>query len=58
MSEVRGNQRALLLRVAREAMLKHGLEPDFSPAAVAEADRLQPPQAPFPKDARDSRDLL
>jgi exoribonuclease-2 len=58
MSEVRGNQRALLLRVAREAMLKRGLEPDFSPAAVAEANRLQPLQAPFPKDARDSRDLL
>ena len=58
MTEVRGSQRALLLRVAREAMLKRGLQPDFSPAAEAEADRLEPPRAPFPAGARDSRDLL
>jgi VacB/RNase II family 3'-5' exoribonuclease len=39
-NELRGQQRALLLRVARDAMLEHGLEPDFPPAALAEAEAL------------------
>src|SRR5207249_3908595 len=30
----------LLLRVARQAMVEHGLEPDFPPAALAEAGGL------------------
>jgi VacB/RNase II family 3'-5' exoribonuclease len=36
----RESERALLLRVARQAMIDHGLEPDFSPAALAEAGAL------------------
>ena len=35
-------QRALLLRVARKALVEHGLEPDFPPAALAEANALAP----------------
>jgi len=36
----RESERALLLRVARRAMVEHGLEPDFPPAALAEAGAL------------------
>jgi len=35
------SERALLLRVARRAMVERGLEPDFPPAALAEAARVQ-----------------
>jgi exoribonuclease-2 len=34
------DQRALLVRVAREAMVEYGLEPEFSPRAVTEARAL------------------
>jgi exoribonuclease-2 len=34
------SERALLLRVARRAMVEHGLEPDFPSAALAEAGAL------------------
>ncbi len=36
----RESERALLLRVARRAMIEYGLEPDFPPAALAEAGAL------------------
>jgi exoribonuclease-2 len=36
----RESERALLLRVARQAMVERGLEPDFPPAALAEAGAL------------------
>ena len=36
----RESERALLLRVARRAMVERGLEPEFSPAALAEAGAL------------------
>ncbi|HTM00030.1 MAG TPA: RNB domain-containing ribonuclease [Candidatus Omnitrophota bacterium] len=48
-------QRDLLLRVARRAMREHGLEPDFSPEALAEAERV--PNAPGGVDGKDLRDL-
>src|SRR4029078_8728895 len=48
-------QRDLLLRVARRAMREHGLEPDFSPEALAEAERV--PDAPGGVDGKDLRDL-
>ncbi len=35
--------RAILERVARQAMLQRGLLPDFSPAALAELDKLRSP---------------
>jgi exoribonuclease-2 len=40
MAHSRESERALLLRVARQAMVEHGLEPDFPPAALAEAGAL------------------
>jgi exoribonuclease-2 len=48
-------QRALLLRVARRAMVEAGLEPDFPPEALAEAQRLS--GAPSAAGARDLRGL-
>jgi VacB/RNase II family 3'-5' exoribonuclease len=52
-----GGQRALLLRVARQAMIEHGLEPDFPPEALAEAARLAAAAPPFDADVRDLRRL-
>jgi len=40
MAASRESERALLLRVARQAMIDHGLEPDFPPGALAEAAAL------------------
>jgi VacB/RNase II family 3'-5' exoribonuclease len=49
----RESERALLLRVARQAMLDHGLEPDFPAAALVEVGAL-----PGPAHSRDGeRDL-
>jgi ribonuclease R len=39
--------RTLLLRVARHTMLLYGLEPDFAPAALAEAQALAEPAPPW-----------
>jgi VacB/RNase II family 3'-5' exoribonuclease len=50
-------QRALLLRVARRAMIERGLEPDFPAAALAEAQRLAAPHAPYDPELRDLREL-
>ena len=58
MNPLNGGQRALLLRVARQAMMERGLEPDFAPAAVAEAQRLAAPAPPFDSGVRDLRDML
>jgi exoribonuclease-2 len=50
-------QRELLMRVARDAMVEYGLEPEFPPRAVAEAGAL--PDAPPDADgAADLRNLL
>jgi VacB/RNase II family 3'-5' exoribonuclease len=49
--------RELLQQIARRAMTEYELEPDFPPAALAEAGRLQPPPA-VPDGARDLRTLL
>lgn len=56
-AEEREEQRALLLRVARGAMIDYGLEPDFPPPALAEARALGDDQ-PVPDGAIDLRDLL
>ncbi|HTX68793.1 MAG TPA: RNB domain-containing ribonuclease [Thermoleophilia bacterium] len=50
-------QRALLLRVARGAMVEYGLEPDFPPQAMAEAEAL-PDDPPVDGGLRDLRGLL
>ena len=57
MSRPDGGQRALLLRVARQAMTERGLEPDFAPEALAEAQQLAAPRSPFGADVRDLRHL-
>src|SRR5512136_3027879 len=57
MSIPREQQRALLLRLARQEMLRRGLEPDFPAAALAEVERLAAPGAPFAAGVRDLRDL-
>ena len=46
MAPSRESERALLLRVARQAMLDHGLEPDFPPAALTEAGALSATASP------------
>jgi VacB/RNase II family 3'-5' exoribonuclease len=54
----RTQQRALLLRVARAAMIARGLQPDFPPAAEAEANALQGPATDSEPGVRDLRKLL
>jgi VacB/RNase II family 3'-5' exoribonuclease len=51
MAPSRESERALLLRVARQAMIDHGLEPDFPPAALTEAADL--PDGASTRDAAD-----
>jgi exoribonuclease-2 len=45
-------------RIARQAMLDHGLEPDFPPAAVAQTASITRPTIPEGVQARDLRGLL
>jgi exoribonuclease-2 len=52
MAASRESERTLLLRVARQAMIDRGLEPDFPPAALAEAGAL-----PDGASTRDTADL-
>ena len=47
MSIPRQGQRALMLRVDRQAMIARGPEPEFPVAALAEAQNLAVPSAPF-----------
>ncbi|HEX4496028.1 MAG TPA: RNB domain-containing ribonuclease [Thermoanaerobaculia bacterium] len=47
-----------LVAIARRAMTAHGLEPEFPPAAVAEAAALQPDLHEGDATIRDLRDLL
>jgi VacB/RNase II family 3'-5' exoribonuclease len=54
MSGLRQNSRDILTTIARQAMLDHGLLPDFSPAALAQADSLK--RAAADPSARDLRD--
>jgi exoribonuclease-2 len=56
MSVAREQQRALLLRVARRAMIERGFQPDFPAAAIAEVEALSGPAA-APAEARDLRTL-
>ena len=58
MSVPKEQQRALLLRVARQAMIERGLQPDFSAAALAEVKRLASPGDGHAPGARDQRALL
>ena len=50
--------RALLQRIARQAMVDRGLLPDFSAEAMAELGRIQAPASPGKNEARDLRHLL
>jgi len=58
MSIPKGQQRALLLRIAREAMVARGFMPDFTPKAMADAQALAAPRAPYGAGVQDLRDLL
>jgi exoribonuclease-2 len=57
MNASRPAHREFLREIARRAMLDYSLQPDFSPAAVAEAQRLALPPT-VPDGARDLRGLL
>ena len=57
MSIAKEGQRAFLLRVARQAMVARGLEPEFPAEALAEAQRVEAPSAPYGADVRDLRNL-
>lgn len=50
--------RAILQRIARRAMQERGLLPDFSDAALAELDRLQPTTGVKDRSIRDLTELL
>ena len=47
------HDRALLSRIAHQAMLEKGFAPDFSPEEIAELDNIQGPA----KQTESSRDL-
>jgi len=51
-------QRATLQRIAHQAMLDRGLQPDFSPEALAELDKMPDPSALAGKSSLDLRELL
>ena len=57
MAPSRESERALLLRVARQAMVEHGLEPEFPPAALREASALSGDVHGATAPARDLRAL-
>jgi exoribonuclease-2 len=47
-----------LTAIARQAMIEHGLEPDFSPEAQRQADSTSPPESNIRSAIRDLRALL
>jgi VacB/RNase II family 3'-5' exoribonuclease len=51
-------QRALLVNLARRAMIDRGLRPDFDPQALTELERIQGPAHSNGLPARDLRELL
>ncbi len=57
MSPVQGSGKATLQRIAREVMLSRGLQPDFSPAAIAQCERIAGPAVAGGPDVRDLRAL-
>jgi VacB/RNase II family 3'-5' exoribonuclease len=58
MSIPKSQQRALLLRIARDAMVARGFMPDFTPKAMVEAQAFMPPHGPFGAGVQDLRELL
>ncbi len=58
MSAVRPQDRELLLRVARTAMLERGLQPDMPATALAQAAAARAPAAPYASDIQDLRALV
>jgi VacB/RNase II family 3'-5' exoribonuclease len=57
MSTPKSQQRALLLRIAHDAMVARGFVPDFSAKAMAEAAAVAPPKGPYGLGVQDLRDL-
>ena len=54
----RPRHRAELRRIARQAMIDRGFQPDFSAVAMAELDRITGPVERDDQSVRDLRDLL
>jgi len=57
-SHTNEQHRALLQRIAHRVMLERGLLPDFSPAVLAELERIRPTEAAQAETVRDLRSLL
>jgi exoribonuclease-2 len=57
MDTPKNQQRALLLRIAHDAMVARGFVPDFSAKAIAEAAAVGPPHGPYGAGVQDLRDL-
>ena len=57
MSENPSTQRATLRRIARQAMIDRGLQPDFAPAALAELAAIAAAPHPPERSLRDLRSL-
>ena len=55
--DARSNSKSELQRIAHEAMLQRGLLPDFSPAVIAESNRITHAAAAFGGAIRDLRGL-
>jgi exoribonuclease-2 len=53
-----GQHRAILRRIAHQAMIAKGLVPDFPPQALAELDRIHGPATATDGSTRDLRTLL
>jgi exoribonuclease-2 len=58
MANIHGNGRRRLQAIAHDVMRQRGLEPDFSLAAIAEANRMTQPAEASGPDIRDLRGLL
>src|SRR5262245_65647052 len=58
MSRPSATNRSGLRAIARRAMTERGLQPDFSPAALAEADAITKPAAESGRAIRDLSALL
>jgi len=57
MSTPKSQQRALLLRIAHDAMIARGFLPDFSAKAMTEAEAVVAPAGPYGAGVQDLRDL-
>lgn len=57
MTHINAKHRAVLRRIARQAMIERGLAPDFSPQALAELESIKGPAMATEEPIRDLRGL-